>query len=73
MRAGRTKSRGGKRKKRGRPKGTGGPPELVRRNRVTTTLTDSELEALTRLADGKDLPLGTMLYELIKGRLKRRK
>ena len=67
------KKRGGKRKKRGRPKGTGGPPELVKRNRVTITLTDSELKALTKMADQKDLPVGTMLYGLIKHRLKGRK
>ena len=62
----------GRRKRMGRPKGTGGPPEKVRRNRVTTTFTDAELEALERLADERDLPVGTMLYELVKRRLQRR-
>ncbi len=62
-----------KRKKRGRPKGTGGPPGLVRRHLVTASLTDAELRALTQMAYEKDLPVGTMLYELVQGRLKRRK
>ena len=46
---------------------------MVKRNRVTITLTDSELKALTKMADQKDLPVGTMLYGLIKHRLKGRK
>jgi hypothetical protein len=36
-------------------------------------LNDAELQVLEDLADEKDLPLGTMLYELVKRRLKRRK
>jgi len=48
------------------------PAAQVRRNRVTTTLTDAELAALERLADEKGVPIGTMLYELVKRRLRRR-
>ena len=61
------------RKRMGRPKGSGGPPEKVRRNRVTATLTDAELVVLERLADDRGLPVGTMLYELVKKTLARRK
>lgn len=52
----------------GRPPG---PPESVRRNRVATTLTDAELQALTKLADSRGLPLGTMLYELVSKALRK--
>jgi len=64
------KTKGGK--KMGRPKGSGGPPEKVRRNRVATMLTDAEFAELERLAAAKALPLGTMLYEFVKPRLRRR-
>ena len=72
MVAGRSK-RGGKRPKMGRPKGSGGPPELVRRNRVTITLTDAELGELERLADERGIPLGRAAYEFVARGLKRRK
>ena len=61
----------GERKRMGRPPGTGGPPELVRRNRVVVTLTDAELAVLERMAG--DRPLGTVLYELVARGLKRAK
>jgi hypothetical protein len=61
-----------RRKKMGRPKGSGGPPEKVRRNRVATMLTDAEFAELERLANAKELPLGTMLYELVRRALHRR-
>lgn len=54
----------------GRPPG---PPEQVRRNRVTTTLTDAELRALERLAAERGVPAGTALYQLVKGKLGRSK
>jgi len=54
----------------GRPPG---PPEQVRRNRVTTTLTDAELRTLERMAVNRGLPAGTMLYELVKRALHRSK
>lgn len=57
--------RGGKRPGAGRPKGTGGPPELVRRNRVVAMLTDAEFEKLQREAKASQVPLGTMAYEAI--------
>jgi hypothetical protein len=41
----------------------------VRRNRITTTLTDRELAALERMAEERGLPIGTMLYELVRRRL----
>jgi hypothetical protein len=53
----------------GRPPG---PPEQVRRHRVTTTLTDAELGALERMAEARALPVGTMLYQLVKARLRRK-
>jgi len=49
----------------GRPKGTGGPIELVRRHRVVVMLADAELEALEALAEKRDLPLGTAAYQLL--------
>ena len=57
----------------GRPRGTGGPPEQVRRNRVVVMLTDDELAELTKLADERELPLGTTAYEFVARGLKRRK
>jgi hypothetical protein len=56
---------GRRRKKLGRPKGSGGPPELVRRHRVIVMLNDGELEKLQRLASKRDLPLGTAAYQLV--------
>ena len=61
---------GGPRKGSGRRPGTGAPVEQVRRNRITTTLTDAELSALKRLADEAGVPVGTMLYDLVKRRLR---
>lgn len=63
----------GVKKRRGRPKGSGGPPEGARRNRVTATFTDAELAQLERLAASKNIPLGTMLYLLTKISLGRRR
>ena len=57
----------------GRPRGTGGPPETIRRNRVVVLLTDGELVKLHRLAGERSLPLGTAAYELIARSLARRK
>jgi hypothetical protein len=61
-----TRKTRGHRKRMGRPKGSGGPPELVRRNRVTATFTDAELAQLERLASAQNVGLGTMLYRLAK-------
>ena len=63
--------RGGSKKRMGRPKGSGGPPELVRRNRVTATFTDAELAQLERLAAAQAVGVGTMLYKLAKRSLSR--
>lgn len=57
----------------GRPPGTGGPPEQVRRNRVVVMVRDGELAALHRLADARGLPLGTIAYELLSKSLRRAK
>ena len=54
--------RGGPRPGSGRPKG---PEAEVRRNRVAIMLTDAELAKLHRLAERKDLPLGTAAYEIV--------
>jgi len=55
-----------KAKRMGRPPG---PPEQVRRHRVTTTFTDDELATLERMAEERGLPVGTMLYEFVRRRL----
>ncbi len=65
------KVRGGGKKRIGRPKGSGGPPELVRTNRVTATFTDAELVQLERLAAAQGLGVGTMLYQPAKRSLGR--
>jgi hypothetical protein len=65
--------RGAKRKRMGRPKGSGGPPEKIRRNRVVVMLTDAELAKLHRWAEERDLPLGTVAYEIVGRALARRK
>ena len=61
---------GGQRKRVGRP---AGPPENVRRNRVIAQLTDAEFKKLHRLAEKRDLPVGTLVYEILARSLKRRK
>jgi hypothetical protein len=48
------------------------PPETVRRNRVAVMLTDAELAKLHRLAEEKNLPLGTVAYEFVGRGLARR-
>ena len=65
----RRKAWGGPRKGAGR---TPGPQETVRRHRVTVTLTDGELAKLKRWADERDLPLGTVAYEVVERALRRR-
>lgn len=62
--------RGGPRPGSGRPKG---PAAEVRRNRVVIMLTDRELAKLHRLADAKQLPLGTIAYQILATSLGRRK
>ena len=54
----------------GRP---AGPPEKVRRNRVTTFLTDAEFARLEAIADEKALPLSAAAHEILARSLKRRK
>ena len=67
----RKQSGAGKRRRRmGRPPG---PPEKKRRNLVRAMVTDAEMQKLERLADEKDLPLSTLVYELLAKTLKRRK
>jgi len=60
---------GGPRKGAGR-KATAGQ---VRRNRVVVMLTDAELAKLHRWAEEKDLPLGSIAYEIVGRALARRK
>ncbi len=68
----RKKGRGGRRPGAGRPKGTGGPPELRRRNRVVVLLTDAELSALSDLARESEVRVGTLAYQLIQRALRKR-
>jgi hypothetical protein len=49
----------------GRPKGSGGPLELVRRHRVVVMVNDGELAALEAVAEERRLPLGTAAYQLL--------
>ena len=62
--------RGGPRPGSGRPRGPSGE---VRRNRVVLMLTDSELAKLHRLAEERELPIGTAAYEIVERTLRRRK
>ncbi len=65
---------GGPRKGAGRPPGTGpGPSPDARRHRVTILLRGEELAKLKRIADRRELPFGTVAYELFAGALKRRR
>jgi hypothetical protein len=56
---------GGPRKGAGRKRGGGGPVESLRRNRVVVMLRDDELAKLRRLADERNLPLGTVAYQFV--------
>ena len=60
---------GGPRKGSGRKATPGGG----RRNRVVVMLTDAELAKLHRWAEEKDLPLGSIAYEIVGRALARRK
>jgi hypothetical protein len=65
---------GGPRKGAGRPPGTGqGPSPDSRRNRLTITLRDTELAVLQRMAEKRDLPVGTVAYEIVARALRRRR
>lgn len=48
-------------------------PGEIRRNRVAVLLTDAELAVLHRLAESRELPLGTVAYELLSKGLRRAK
>ena len=58
------------RKKVGRPRVS---LDEARRNRIVIMLTDAEFAKLDRLAARKDLPLGTVAYEIVGQALKRAK
>ena len=49
------------------------PRALVRRNRVVVMVTDSEHTKLRRVARAKNLPVGTVAYEIFSAALSRRK
>lgn len=68
MAAVRKTGRGGPRPGSGRPRG---PIEAVRRNRVVVMLTDAELAKLHRLSEARELPLGTVAYQLFEPALRR--
>lgn len=54
----------------GRPRG---PEEELRRNRVVVMLTDSNLATLQRLSKARELPIGTVAYEILERGLRRAK
>ncbi len=54
-----------KRTKLGRPRGSGGPPEKVRRHRIAVMLNDAELAKLRRLAAKTRQPVSTAAYRLV--------
>ena len=54
----------------GRPPG---PPEQVRRNRVVLMVRDDELVSLRRLAERRGVPVATMIYDAVRGLLRRAK
>ena len=56
----------------GRPKGSGKPVALVRRHRVSITLNDAELAALNRIARQRGAPVSTAAYEILARTLKRK-
>jgi hypothetical protein len=58
--------------KMGRPPGTGGPPEKVRRNRCVVMLTDAEFARLRHRARQAGLPPGTLAHRLLAPRLRGR-
>ena len=68
MAAIRTKGWGGPRRGSGRKSAV---PGEIRRNRVAVMLTDTELATLHRLAESRELPLGTVAYELLSKELRR--
>ncbi len=64
---------GGARPGAGRPKGSGGPPALVRRHVVSVMVADAELRALKKLARERGIPVSTAAYEIIARTLRRRR
>jgi hypothetical protein len=48
------------------------PPEIRRRNRVVTFVTDTELAKLERMADEEGKPLAAIIYHILSRSLKRR-
>lgn len=54
----------------GRPPG---PPEKVRRNRVTVLLTDPEVAKLHRVAEERGVPIGTAAHILLTQALARQR
>ncbi len=71
MAAKRKQTWGGRRKGAGRKRGSGGPIEQVRRNRLMISLTDTELRKLQELADHEKVPVGTVAYGFVARGLKR--
>lgn len=67
------KELGWPRKGAGRKPGGGGPVTVIRRNRVVVMLTDGELANLRRVAEGRELPLGTVAHEFVARALTRRR
>ena len=49
------------------------PPETVRRNRVVAQLTDAEFKKIHKWSDEKDIPVSTLVHEVLARALKRQK
>jgi len=63
-------------KNRERSRKVGRPPKPLdeaRRNRLTITLTDAEIEAIRAIAEARGLPLGSVVHELVARALARRR
>lgn len=70
MTAAKRPRRGGPRLGAGRP---AGPAESVRRHRTTVLLTDAEQAELEALAAERQLPPGTVVYQIVRRALARRR
>ena len=64
---------GGRRRKAGRPKGSGKPASEVRDQRVPVMLREEDMKELYRIAEEEQEPPATVAYKLFEDGLKRRR